>query len=271
MTDKPYTRKALRVDVVPEHPIFKWAYTMARAILNKWGMADSRVYFNNSQQPAKHQHRPGTFAPHRLWFRYPYMEKAIVEGMQEYKTFRWLWNGYSTEGLGAVWAIVMHELAHALQTERGQRYYGQVHNGAWASIVQDLQREYPLAKCMDLWLRGRQGNKVSGEAISHLLADLGQTAEPTPKVTKPKPRTRKPRQVSYRQPTPAEIAEALLNLGVGQRVVVHMPGHIRGKARLLDGHAGRIVSKGSKRCRVQFGKALGDKQWYVPATYLEPA
>lgn len=265
MIDKPCTRQPLRVDVVPEHPLFKWVYTMSRAILNKWGLANGRIYFNDSQRtPCRHQHRQGTFAPHRLWFQYPCLEQSMTDGFEEYKTFKWLWSGHSLKGLGALWATAIHELAHVLQTERGERYYGQAHNAAWASIVQDLQTEYPLGKCKDMWLRDRQDNKVRGKGIVALMDDLGQPAARVPKVTKP----RKPKPVKRYNPTLAEIAEALSNLGIGQRVIVILPDHVTGKSRLLDGQAGRVISKGTKRCRVQFGKALGDKQWYIPAQYL---
>lgn len=61
----------------------------------------------------------------------------------EYKSWQHLWPGYAKmRGKWALWGLAIHEFAHAVQTEKGLRTRGSVHNLYWASIVRELQTKH---------------------------------------------------------------------------------------------------------------------------------
>jgi hypothetical protein len=64
----------------------------------------------------------------------------------EYSTYTWLWDFGSEriQGLKAVWACAIHEVAHAIQHTVGGRWRGSAHNSIWADKVEELQEMYPF-------------------------------------------------------------------------------------------------------------------------------
>ena len=52
-------------------------------------------------------------------------------------------------GRAAVHALVLHEVAHAIQRKRGQRFAGSVHNSYFWGICKELDEKYPCGKVED--------------------------------------------------------------------------------------------------------------------------
>ena len=82
----------------------------------------------------------------RSYIRYGYeaTEFWYEHGFDEMASWQWIWNHQSLKGYGALWQLVLHEFAHALQNARNGRWYGAMHTQIWADAVQELQREVPL-------------------------------------------------------------------------------------------------------------------------------
>jgi hypothetical protein len=56
------------------------------------------------------------------------------------------------KSLRGVWALVIHECAHAIQMSKGQRKLYSVHNDAWARAVRKLMRDFPFEEVEHLAL-----------------------------------------------------------------------------------------------------------------------
>jgi len=80
---------------------------------------------------------------HTITYGWALIRKDVELGFLDYKSWRWLW-GTTPFGLKAVWAIVLHEVAHAIQVNRGLRGRRSVHNNGWGKIVRELQELYPF-------------------------------------------------------------------------------------------------------------------------------
>lgn len=71
----------------------------------------------------------------------------------EYETHRDLWKP-GIKGLEGIWAIVIHESAHALQTEMGERSHFSVHNYEWRKRVIQMKEEFPYKRMLRWYLLG---------------------------------------------------------------------------------------------------------------------
>jgi len=82
----------------------------------------------------------------KSYIRYGYsaVEFWFERGFQEKKSWRHIWGYKMLKGYGALWQLVLHEFAHALQNTRNGRWYGGMHTQIWAEAVKELQREVPL-------------------------------------------------------------------------------------------------------------------------------
>jgi hypothetical protein len=95
-------------------------------------------------------HRVIAGGKHQIRFGYVAVIYFGENGYTEYKTWRHLWSGTLT-GKKAMWAMAIHEVAHALQSERNGRYRGSQHNQIWANAVRELQAEYPYEQVKGLF------------------------------------------------------------------------------------------------------------------------
>jgi len=102
-----------------------------------------KVVFRNRLQ-SQHFFKPDENDLHVLIFGIRGMEIGFRDGFLEYKRWGWLWGKWDITGIRSVWALVIHEIAHAIQTENGERKYRSVHNLAWAQHVIELQERFPM-------------------------------------------------------------------------------------------------------------------------------
>ena len=102
-----------------------------------------KIVFSTRKKGACHQYFRNT-KTHRLTFGNKYLDD-LEKRYYEYKSWRWLWHDFhQIKGMKAMWAITLHEFAHAIQTEAGKRTRGSVHNDFWATAVKELQELYPF-------------------------------------------------------------------------------------------------------------------------------
>jgi hypothetical protein len=72
---------------------------------------------------------------HQIAFGWQCMEEEFERGFNwKLKEYRHLFDT-SAKGYKALYQVVVHEFAHALQRERGGRWYGSQHNVYWADAV----------------------------------------------------------------------------------------------------------------------------------------
>jgi hypothetical protein len=67
------------------------------------------------------------------------------KGYKEYKSLQWMMRGLLPIETHAIYYIVTHEFAHAVQTQWGSRTYGSVHNQSFVNAYQKLLDEMPFA------------------------------------------------------------------------------------------------------------------------------
>lgn len=129
------------------HPLYGFARRLAAKMLAEHGYK-SHIVFRNIQG-ANHQiHKDGT---HVIKFGFECV-KTEAKGYKEYPTsYQYLWADYpGLTGKMGVWALVIHEVAHAIQTENGGRWHGSQHNQYWAKAVKELQILYPYEEVKDV-------------------------------------------------------------------------------------------------------------------------
>ena len=81
---------------------------------------------------------------HQIALGYQSIDITFFDGMREYQTWRWIWAGGLKKRLEGVYQEVVHEFAHALQSERNGRHYGAAHTTVWAQAVKEIQTLVPF-------------------------------------------------------------------------------------------------------------------------------
>ncbi|MCL4296242.1 MAG: hypothetical protein KJ077_10960 [Anaerolineae bacterium] len=83
---------------------------------------------------------------HQIVLGYWNVQRTYERGFDEYDTIKRVWNGHGElKGLKGVWALILHEFAHVLQTEvKGGRTAGSVHNQVFVAKLRELQQRFPF-------------------------------------------------------------------------------------------------------------------------------
>jgi hypothetical protein len=70
------------------------------------------------------------------------LQRYYERGFRDYPTYHWrLWGDADLSGFASLWAVMIHEVAHALQ---GPITRGDLHTREWQELVLQLKREHPL-------------------------------------------------------------------------------------------------------------------------------
>jgi len=73
------------------------------------------------------------------------LAKTANRGLNHYACERGVWAGRKeARGAEAIWMLVIHEFAHVLQVDRGERGYHSVHNQDFLDIEEELMALYPF-------------------------------------------------------------------------------------------------------------------------------
>jgi len=141
--EKPLKQETI-VNEIKSHPVYGWMWRLTEKIANDLGF-DIKVVFCNARgsRCVYGSCNPGE---KRFTIRYGYecIDNSYTKGFREYKTWRWVWNYESYQTKKGVWQLVLHEIAHAVQTNKVGRGYGVMHDMTWAQAVKDLQKRYPF-------------------------------------------------------------------------------------------------------------------------------
>jgi hypothetical protein len=99
-----------------------------------------RVIFRN-RKDAYHTRENGN--SHLIVFGYQCIDWA-QENYTEYKSVQWMISGMDLTGLAGVHQLVLHEMAHAIDTELHGRKYGVAHGHTWKAHYRELMELYPF-------------------------------------------------------------------------------------------------------------------------------
>lgn len=119
---------------------------LSQRIAGDYGIKLIGVEFRNRRGSVhRYSHEDGT---HRVIYSISMVEDDAENGYQEYpQSFSYLWPPQSQmKGLKAAYALVVHEMGHAVQRENGGRWRGSQHNSYWADAVRELQELYPFSE-----------------------------------------------------------------------------------------------------------------------------
>ena len=86
---------------------------------------------------------------HQIAYGYECMDVMFDQGFSwRNKTYRWLFD-MGAKGYKALYNLVVHEFAHALQGERDGRWYGGQHTQVWADAVKELRTLVPFEDTLE--------------------------------------------------------------------------------------------------------------------------
>lgn len=134
----------------PRRPdLYEYAVVLGTKMFREHGLR-GRMELGNSNTGFHQQFHTGL---HRIRLGRKCIDRYAARGFLEYKSYKWLWTTHGEMmGKKAVWAMVLHEMGHAIQVEAGKRTRGNAHNGFWANAVCDLQTLYPYEECEEIKL-----------------------------------------------------------------------------------------------------------------------
>jgi hypothetical protein len=120
---------------------------LASRILSDFGISNYRISFS-SGKGAKHvgerNFRPGS--PHKFIFGSQSTMRYASKEYTEYPSLSYMIRAYKTTGIHGVRLLVIHEVAHALVAEMGQRTPGDCHGRNFQSIYSQLLAAYAERK-----------------------------------------------------------------------------------------------------------------------------
>ena len=127
-----------------QHKNYGYAYRLFDYVKQQMELADLKPLVFRNMKVCDHN-----WETKQIRFGYECIDYFIEKGYIEYKTMRYIWarNGYnaykSMKDNQAVWATVLHEIAHHMQCERNGRYYGSAHNQCFAECLNELIILFP--------------------------------------------------------------------------------------------------------------------------------
>lgn len=136
------------MQTIMSNPNYAFAYRLFDHIKSQMQFDDlKKLIFRNLQHC---DYNPNT---HVIRFGYQCIDHFIENGFDEYATMRYVWtqNNYNPykkmTGKQAVWATMLHEIAHHLQNQRGGIFYGSSHNHFFANALNELIILFPFDEC----------------------------------------------------------------------------------------------------------------------------
>ena len=147
---QPKRRKETGFDwaEIEDHRVYGYATRLTRYLIDQYEdeipcWKDEPVIWRN-RRGSYHAKDHQNGGDHYLVYGYQNFDDTHRDGMLEYKTWRWIWRDGLKDGLEGVYQVVLHEFAHALQSERNGRHYGKAHTMVWADAVIELQTLVPF-------------------------------------------------------------------------------------------------------------------------------
>lgn len=128
----------------------QFAIALVERVYADYSIPHLKTRITNAKSSSHRQHVATSKSEIRFGRRS--LERALTTGFIEYKTLRYAWHGHGElVGMKGVWALTLHEAAHAIQgidgMERDRAGRRIVHSDQFVDILWNLQEKYPYQDC----------------------------------------------------------------------------------------------------------------------------